>query len=147
MNGDLAITLIAFDIGDKTQLRSPDGQKHALPETAQMVANRIKKNLSKLKKWIKNEDIKAYRVYDADIPEYAVAVDVYNGHINIQEYKAPNTIPEKKTQKRLADAILGAQVALDVKNDKTNNTINTKKEQKNVKTLLCMKTTENTWLI
>jgi 23S rRNA (guanine2445-N2)-methyltransferase / 23S rRNA (guanine2069-N7)-methyltransferase len=129
LNGDLAITLIAFDIGDKTQLRSPDGQKHALPETAQMVANRIKKNLSKLKKWIKNEDIKAYRVYDADIPEYAVAVDVYNGHINIQEYKAPNTIPEKKTQKRLADAILGAQVALDVKNDKTH--IKTRQKQHN----------------
>lgn len=129
LNGDLAITLIAFDIGETTQLKSPEGQKHALPETAQMVANRIKKNLSKLKKWIKKEDIKAYRVYDADIPEYAVAVDVYNGHINIQEYKAPNTIPEKKTQKRLADAILGAQVALDVKNDKTH--IKTRQKQHN----------------
>jgi 23S rRNA (guanine2445-N2)-methyltransferase / 23S rRNA (guanine2069-N7)-methyltransferase len=118
MNGDLAITLISFDIEGKKKLNAPEGQKHALPETAQMVANRIKKNMARLKKWIKKEEINAYRVYDADIPEYAVAIDVYNEHINIQEYKAPNTIPEKKTKKRLEDAILGAQVALNVKNDK-----------------------------
>lgn len=127
MNGDLEITLIAFDIGGTTKLNSPEGQKHALPETAQMVANRIKKNLNKLKKWIAKEKINAYRVYDADIPEYAVAIDVYNNHINIQEYKAPNTIPEKKTKKRLDDAVLGAQVALNIKNDKVH--IKTRQKQ------------------
>ncbi len=118
MNGDLPITLITFDIGGTTKLKAPEGQKHALPETAQMVANRIKKNLKKLKSWINKENINAYRVYDADIPEYAVAIDVYNDHINIQEYKAPKTLHEKKTKKRLEDAILGAQVALNIKNDK-----------------------------
>lgn len=127
MNGDLPITLITFDIGGTTKLNAPEGQKHALPETAQMVANRIKKNLAKLKKWINKENIKAYRVYDADIPEYAVAVDVYNDHINIQEYKAPKTIPEKKTKKRLEDAVLGAQVALNIKNDKVH--IKTRQKQ------------------
>ena len=127
MNGDLAITLITFDIEAKKKLNSPEGQKHALPETAQMVANRIKKNMNHLKKWIKNEGINAYRIYDADIPEYAVAIDVYNEHINIQEYKAPNTIPEKKTKKRLEDAILGAQVALNIKNDKVH--IKTRQKQ------------------
>ena len=118
MNGDLAITLITFDIETKKKLNAPEGQKHALPETAQMVANRIKKNMARLKKWISKDNINAYRVYDADIPEYAVAIDVYNEHVNIQEYKAPKTIPEKKTKKRLEDAVLGAQVALNVKNDK-----------------------------
>lgn len=127
MNGDLAITLITFDIDNQAKLNAPEGQKHALPETAQMVANRIKKNVAKLKKWIKQEDISCYRVYDADIPEYAVAIDVYNNHINIQEYKAPNTIPEKKTQKRLQDAVLGAQVALNIKNDRVH--IKTRQKQ------------------
>jgi 23S rRNA (guanine2445-N2)-methyltransferase / 23S rRNA (guanine2069-N7)-methyltransferase len=127
MNGDLEITLITFDIGGTTKLNAPEGQKHALPETAQMVANRIKKNLKNLKKWINKEEINAYRVYDADIPEYAVAIDVYNNHVNIQEYKAPNTIPEKKTKKRLDDAVLGAQVALNIKNDKVH--IKTRQKQ------------------
>jgi len=127
MNADLPITLITFDIGGTTKLNAPEGQKHALPETAQMVANRIKKNFKKLKSWINKENINAYRVYDADIPEYAVAIDVYNEHINIQEYKAPNTIPEKKTKKRLDDAVLGAQVALNIKNDKVH--IKTRQKQ------------------
>jgi len=127
MNGDLLITLITFDIENQKKLNSPEGQKHALPETAQMVANRIKKNANRLKKWIKHNEIKAYRIYDADIPEYAVAVDVYNNHINIQEYKAPNNIPEKKTKKRLEDAVLGAQVALNIKNDKVH--IKTRQKQ------------------
>ncbi len=127
MNGDLLITLITFDIENKKKLNSPEGQKHALPETAQMVANRIKKNINRLKKWINKDNITAYRVYDADIPEYAVAIDVYNNHINIQEYKAPNDIPEKKTKKRLDDAVLGAQVALNIKNDKVH--IKTRQKQ------------------
>ncbi|MFK8013456.1 MAG: bifunctional 23S rRNA (guanine(2069)-N(7))-methyltransferase RlmK/23S rRNA (guanine(2445)-N(2))-methyltransferase RlmL [Marinicellaceae bacterium] len=127
MNGDLLITLITFDIDNEKKLNTPSGQKHALPETAQMVANRINKNLNRLKKWIKKENINAYRVYDADIPEYAVAIDVYNNHVNIQEYKAPNNIPEKKTKKRLQDAVLGAQVALNIKNDKVH--IKTRQKQ------------------
>lgn len=118
MNGDLPITLMAFDIERKNRLNAPEGQTFALSENAQMVANRIKKNLSRFKNWIKKENITCYRIYDADIPEYAVAVDIYNDHINIQEYKAPNNIPERKTQKRLSDAILGVQSALGVKNDK-----------------------------
>ncbi|MCF6288025.1 MAG: bifunctional 23S rRNA (guanine(2069)-N(7))-methyltransferase RlmK/23S rRNA (guanine(2445)-N(2))-methyltransferase RlmL [Proteobacteria bacterium] len=117
MNGDLAITLISFAISNDAKLNSPAGQKHALPATAQMVVNRIKKNQSKLKKWIKGKQINAYRIYDADIPEYAVAVDVYNNHINIQEYQAPKTIPAKKTKKRLEDAILAAQVALNINSE------------------------------
>ncbi len=114
-NGNLAITLIAFNVENTTKLNTPEGQQHAVPATSQMVVNRIKKNQVKLKKWIKNNSINAYRIYDADIPEYAVAIDVYNNHINIQEYQAPKSIPEKKTKKRLEDAILGAQVALNIK--------------------------------
>ncbi len=129
MNGDLPITLLCFSIENDTQLNKPENQSYAIPETAQMVANRIKKNKAKLNKWINKEQINAYRVYDADIPEYAVAIDVYNEHLHIAEYKAPGSIPEKKTKKRLQDAILGAQVALDVKNNK----IHIKTRQKQVK--------------
>ena len=31
----------------------------------------------------------AYRLYDADLPEYNVAVDRYGDHIVVQEYAAP----------------------------------------------------------
>ena len=70
---------------------------------AVMFANRLRKNLKKLAKWAKREQINCYRVYDADLPEYAVAVDVYHGDktwVNVQEYEAPKTIDQAKAIQR-----------------------------------------------
>ncbi|USD66531.1 bifunctional 23S rRNA (guanine(2069)-N(7))-methyltransferase RlmK/23S rRNA (guanine(2445)-N(2))-methyltransferase RlmL [Vibrio sp. SCSIO 43136] len=68
-------------------------------------ANRLKKNLNKLGKWAKKEGLDAYRVYDADLPEYNAAIDVYQDHLVIQEYAAPKSIPEETTKRRLTDMI------------------------------------------
>ncbi|MGS0728290.1 bifunctional 23S rRNA (guanine(2069)-N(7))-methyltransferase RlmK/23S rRNA (guanine(2445)-N(2))-methyltransferase RlmL, partial [Shewanella sp. 0m-11] len=57
-------------------------------------ANRIKKNFKQLEKWAKKEGIDSYRLYDADLPEYNVAVDKYLDYVVIQEYSAPSEIPE-----------------------------------------------------
>ena len=46
-----------------------------MSDGAQMVANRLRKNMRNLSRWLRNEDIHCYRLYDADIPEYAIAVD------------------------------------------------------------------------
>ena len=64
-------------------------------------ANRLKKNLKGLKGWVKSEGIECYRCYDADIPEYNVAVDVYQDYLVIQEYAAPAKIAAEKVAKRL----------------------------------------------
>ncbi|WP_031435015.1 bifunctional 23S rRNA (guanine(2069)-N(7))-methyltransferase RlmK/23S rRNA (guanine(2445)-N(2))-methyltransferase RlmL [Methylomarinum vadi] len=72
---------------------------------AEMFANRLKKNLKKWRKWAKQNDIRCYRLYDADLPEYAVAIDVYQGEktwVNVQEYEAPKSIDEDKANDRLA---------------------------------------------
>ncbi len=68
-------------------------------------ANRLKKNFKKMSKWAKQNAITCYRIYDADLPEYAVAVDVYEGEqtwINVQEYEPPKTIDQHKADQRLA---------------------------------------------
>ncbi len=72
---------------------------------AEMFANRLKKNLKKLSAWVKQNQITCYRVYDADLPEYAVAVDIYQGEqtwVNVQEYEPPKTIDQHKADQRLA---------------------------------------------
>jgi len=88
---------------------------------AEMFANRLKKNLKKLSNWAKQNRITCYRVYDADLPEYAVAVDIYQGEacrsqltplayipvgdrtwINVQEYEPPKSIDQHKADQRLA---------------------------------------------
>ena len=68
-------------------------------------ANRLKKNFKKLSKWARQNGITCYRVYDADLPEYAAAVDIYQGTetwINVQEYEPPKTIDQHKADQRLA---------------------------------------------
>ena len=68
-------------------------------------ANRLQKNIKKIEKWAKQQGLDAYRLYDADLPEYNVAVDRYGDHIVIQEYAAPKNIDENKARQRLLDAV------------------------------------------
>lgn len=68
-------------------------------------ANRLQKNIKKIEKWAKQQGLDAYRLYDADLPEYNVAVDRYGDHIVVQEYAAPKNIDENKTRQRLLDAV------------------------------------------
>jgi len=77
-------------------------------EGATMLANRLRKNIKKLKSWVKKNDIHCYRLYDADLPEYALAIDIYDGEkkwVHVQEYEAPKTIDEAKSIQRLRDAL------------------------------------------
>ncbi len=76
-------------------------QEHHNP--VQMFANRLQKNIKHLRRWLNRENIHCYRIYDADIPEYAFAIDVYQGKkhwIHVQEYAAPKHINEYKTLTR-----------------------------------------------
>jgi 23S rRNA (guanine2445-N2)-methyltransferase / 23S rRNA (guanine2069-N7)-methyltransferase len=85
-----------------------------LSEGAQMFANRLQKNLRQLGKWARREQITCYRVYDADMPEYAFAIDLYQGWVHVQEYAAPKSIDPQKAQGRLFDALAAIPVALGV---------------------------------
>lgn len=80
-------------------------QRIVLSENAQMFANRLKKNVGKLAKWLAQNHTNAYRVYDQDLPEYAVAIDRYADWALIQEYAAPKEIPQAKAERRLLDII------------------------------------------
>jgi 23S rRNA (guanine2445-N2)-methyltransferase / 23S rRNA (guanine2069-N7)-methyltransferase len=78
---------------------------------AQMVANRIEKNLRRLKNYLTDHKLSCYRAYDADLPEYCAAIDVYDGKLHIQEYLAPADIPEDIAAGRLRELVAGAQAA------------------------------------
>ncbi|NEV62940.1 bifunctional 23S rRNA (guanine(2069)-N(7))-methyltransferase RlmK/23S rRNA (guanine(2445)-N(2))-methyltransferase RlmL [Thiorhodococcus minor] len=77
-------------------------------EGAAMLANRLTKNLKALRKWQRQEHIQCLRIYDADIPEYALAIDVYQGEkrwVHIQEYAAPPSVDPKKARHRIREAL------------------------------------------
>jgi 23S rRNA (guanine2445-N2)-methyltransferase / 23S rRNA (guanine2069-N7)-methyltransferase len=83
-------------------------------------ANRLQKNLKKLASWKNRNNIKCYRIYDADLPEYAVAIDLYQGQetwVNVQEYDPPKTIDPFKANQRLAELLAEIPKVLSVASD------------------------------
>ncbi len=81
----------------------PVDDNHGLVDPTPFV-NRVKKNRKGLKGWLKQNQIKAYRVYDSDLPEFAVAIDLYdsdNLFCVVQEYQAPATVNVAMAQARL----------------------------------------------
>jgi 23S rRNA (guanine2445-N2)-methyltransferase / 23S rRNA (guanine2069-N7)-methyltransferase len=120
-NGAIECALIVCDPVLPPQRERPaDAPPQALSEGAQMVANRLRKNLKAAKSWREREGVGCYRIYDADIPEYAAAIDIYTESANatrwlhVQEYAAPAEIPEATTRKRLQELLAGAREALEV---------------------------------
>jgi 23S rRNA G2069 N7-methylase RlmK/C1962 C5-methylase RlmI len=51
------------------------------------LGNRIAKNLRHLKKWAKREGVTCYRVYDRDIPDIPLAIDWYEGHVVLHDFR------------------------------------------------------------
>jgi 23S rRNA (guanine2445-N2)-methyltransferase / 23S rRNA (guanine2069-N7)-methyltransferase len=68
---------------------------------AEMFANRLRKNLRHIGRWARRERIDCYRVYDADLPEYAVAIDRYESRVHVQEYAPPRTVDAAAARRRL----------------------------------------------
>lgn len=125
-NGPLDAKLLLMAIGasgDKaapaaTQKAGVEGNEPSraapISENAQMFANRLLKNRKRLKKWLKQSGERCYRLYDADMPEYALAVDIYGDRVHVQEYAPPRTVNPAQAQKRLFDALEVIPRALEV---------------------------------
>ncbi|MFN3880788.1 MAG: bifunctional 23S rRNA (guanine(2069)-N(7))-methyltransferase RlmK/23S rRNA (guanine(2445)-N(2))-methyltransferase RlmL [Nitrincola lacisaponensis] len=111
-NGALESRLFLFEVYAERAVSAEPGQP-VLSETAQMFANRLQKNLKNLRRWVRQESIECYRLYDADIPEYAVAVDVYGDQVLVQEYQAPGSIDPVKAFNRLSEAMAATAVVLE----------------------------------
>ena len=108
---DAKLLLMAIDPRspqDTADAESPGTEASTAPkgsDNAQMFANRLAKNQKRLKKWLKQSGESCYRLYDADMPEYALAVDRYADRVHVQEYAAPRSVDPAQAQKRLFDAL------------------------------------------
>ena len=104
-NGSIACKVLVFDNMQSKSVQiaerlSKPPPVQPLSEEAKMLFNRLQKNQRRLKGWLKKSAISCYRLYDADIPEYSAAIDIYEKFIYVQEYAAPNTIEERVAKQR-----------------------------------------------
>ena len=102
MNGKIEAKLLVFGAADE---RSSRPQVSTIRGPVEQFANRIKKNIKTASKWAKRENIHCYRIYDADLPEYAVAVDRYEDWLHVQEYVPPKSIDPAVAERRLLDVL------------------------------------------
>ncbi|UTF60475.1 bifunctional 23S rRNA (guanine(2069)-N(7))-methyltransferase RlmK/23S rRNA (guanine(2445)-N(2))-methyltransferase RlmL [Gilvimarinus sp. DA14] len=134
-NGTIPSELLLFDIANEQFVSAPppaDSQDTQVPQIspdaltdgAQGLVNRLQKNQKKLKSFLKRSGATCYRLYDADIPEYACAIDVYQGvgvpgggqklQVHVQEYQPPRSVDEDKAAERFAEIQAAVPVALNV---------------------------------
>lgn len=115
-NGTIECRLLHYPITARAEERTPTaaGIKEHQPAAAhaeepslpsapgiEMFSNRLRKNLRHLRRWAKRERISCYRLYDADLPEYAVAIDLYDRWVHVQEYAPPKTVDTTAAKTRL----------------------------------------------
>ena len=118
-NGALKCQLLHFELDETNRWKSlADGAgqpvARRLTVEAEMLANRLRKNHKKLARWVKTEQTECYRLYDADLPEFNLAIDLYGDEVHLQEYQAPKDIPEQKAERRMRDAASAVMQALDL---------------------------------
>jgi 23S rRNA (guanine2445-N2)-methyltransferase / 23S rRNA (guanine2069-N7)-methyltransferase len=115
-NGAIPCRLLRIDLTDPgtrdvAAAHAARAAATAASPGAQMFANRLRKNLKLLGREAQRQAVSCYRIYDADMPEYALAIDRYaqaaDGlvHLHVQEYAAPQEIEPESAQRRRREAL------------------------------------------
>jgi 23S rRNA (guanine2445-N2)-methyltransferase / 23S rRNA (guanine2069-N7)-methyltransferase len=109
-NGTIECRLLRFDLDEASEQRPAEAVRSdwSARPGAQMFANRLRKNFKLLDAWAEREHIDCYRVYDADMPEYAFAIDLYGRegrHVYVQEYAPPKTVNQESARERRREVL------------------------------------------
>lgn len=97
----------SWELGDKE-----------IPAEGLDFANRLKKNLKKFLPWAAKEDISCMRVYDRDLPDYNVSIDLYGKWILLQEYAPPKSVDEGLAAQRYQTAWRTVQAVFGARSDR-----------------------------
>lgn len=107
-NGPIKCILAKFSIGPGADIAKEFKQKETTPmaerfdQSTMAFVNRVIKRKKHLMKWAKRSNVSCLRIYDADLPDYNVAVDLYeNSSIMVQEYAPPKEIDPETAENRV----------------------------------------------
>jgi 23S rRNA (guanine2445-N2)-methyltransferase / 23S rRNA (guanine2069-N7)-methyltransferase len=118
-NGTIECRLLRFDLNEASEVR-PAAEVRADWSNrpgARMFANRLRKNLKRLAPWAQAERIDCFRLYDADMPEYAFAIDLYGREpreVYLQEYAPPKTVDQESARERRREVLAAVPEVLEL---------------------------------
>lgn len=98
-------------------MSSKSANPASLDQGPLMLCNRLRKNVRTVGKWAAQQGHSCYRLYDADMPEFAFAIDCYGDYVHLQEYQAPATISEEKADLRRQQTIAAVKSVLGISDD------------------------------
>lgn len=141
-NGRILTQVSVFEIGEAQEIAAPDEKNIYLSDSASSdfagkgakeirvkhdidasaFTNRLTKMYAHIGKWARRAGVTCYRVYDADLPEFNVAIDIYEGKgasenerwLHIAEYAAPDEVLATKARARLDAVLEQASEVLDI---------------------------------
>ncbi|MBK8266130.1 MAG: bifunctional 23S rRNA (guanine(2069)-N(7))-methyltransferase RlmK/23S rRNA (guanine(2445)-N(2))-methyltransferase RlmL [Nannocystis sp.] len=117
-NGALPCKLLCFEVSEAMMVRRDEPARPPRSPGGEALVNRLRKNLKALGGWAERAGVACFRVYDSDLPEYAVAIDVYQAvdgvHLQVQEYAPPREIEAARAELHLREALAAASAALAV---------------------------------
>ena len=109
------------EVGPAASVGLPDGGRASvLVASSEQFARRLAKVARLRARWARREDVTCYRVYDADLPDYAVAIELYEGSetpgrwLTVSEYAAPRGVDPELARRRLLDVLTIAPRVLGV---------------------------------
>lgn len=129
-NGRIETSLRIYETAPSTRIELPvvslagDERSVTVAEkNSDQFAARFRKVAKERMKWARRNDVLCFRLYDADLPDYAVAIDLYGGagrssgerFVHISEYEAPSSVDAERAQRRYRDvlAIVPAVLGID----------------------------------
>ncbi len=131
--GDMEMRLQVFDrppasVAQLSVPSSAGGRDRAVvvnDAKAEQFSARLRKVWKERKKWAQREQVSCYRLYDADLPDYNAAIDVYEGvgesagktFVHVAEYKAPSSVDEDTARRRFEDILALVPEVLGVRPD------------------------------
>jgi 23S rRNA (guanine2445-N2)-methyltransferase / 23S rRNA (guanine2069-N7)-methyltransferase len=108
-NGALECLFAVFSTAAEVAVDEPPQPRRTIDDVAaEPLRNRLRKNARHLGRWAARNRVSCYRIYDADLPEFAFALDRYGSDLAtdkacylLQEYQAPKTIDADKARQRI----------------------------------------------
>jgi 23S rRNA (guanine2445-N2)-methyltransferase / 23S rRNA (guanine2069-N7)-methyltransferase len=107
-NGAIECRLLHFEITEASVVveRVPKAFEIRPGSSAEMFANRLRKDLQHFGRWARRQEISCYRLYDADLHEYNLAIDIYESIKelrSLQNFPSPSKGGEAETGKGPVD--------------------------------------------